>query len=266
MSKVTHTHRGHCQLCACVQAIDPKTGLIAKHGYTVQYGYFSGTCPGSERFSLHVSRVLADEHIKQARQEAATCLKLAEDYRTRVKTPGHVASGVYEWYADEKGRRRERETMVKFEDATEYHQRRGIVNAVSQLEHRATMCEHYAKDLGEWADKITGKVDAYAVSDLESTNWKVGDTIRIGGKKGFDAVIEAIENQPYQTRGWGRNGGGSVMIPHARITRPERPAKVTRDGYVSEPARPAKTYWEPLRHVKRVPSKLAEELRKAGKL
>lgn len=42
-----HTHRGHCQLCDRLQAVHPITGMLAKHGYTKQWGFFQGTCPGS---------------------------------------------------------------------------------------------------------------------------------------------------------------------------------------------------------------------------
>jgi hypothetical protein len=47
MTKTTHTHRGTCQACGHVQAVDNVSGLVAKHGYTVTWGYFNGTCQGS---------------------------------------------------------------------------------------------------------------------------------------------------------------------------------------------------------------------------
>lgn len=43
-----HTHKGHCQLCDRLQAVNNKTGLLAKHGYTKRWSYFVGTCPGSD--------------------------------------------------------------------------------------------------------------------------------------------------------------------------------------------------------------------------
>jgi hypothetical protein len=42
--KTTHTHRGTCQTCGAVQAVDNKSGLIAKHGYKVIYGSFQYVC------------------------------------------------------------------------------------------------------------------------------------------------------------------------------------------------------------------------------
>ena len=45
------THNGTCQACGRKQAY---RGTIAKHGYTVDYGYFSGTCGGSDRQPLEL--------------------------------------------------------------------------------------------------------------------------------------------------------------------------------------------------------------------
>lgn len=44
-----HTHRGHCQACGRLQAVDNVSGLIAKHGYTVDFHFFNGTCQASDR-------------------------------------------------------------------------------------------------------------------------------------------------------------------------------------------------------------------------
>jgi hypothetical protein len=82
---------------------------------------------------------------------------------------------------------------------------------------------------------------------------------------GFTAVIEAIENRPYRSSGFSR-GTTVTSVAHARVTRPERTAKVSREGYTIHDARPARELWEPLRNLKRPASKLAAELKKAGKL
>lgn len=41
------THRGTCQVCGQLQCL-PK-GTLAKHGYNVKWGFFSGTCWGTGR-------------------------------------------------------------------------------------------------------------------------------------------------------------------------------------------------------------------------
>ena len=53
MSKATHN--GTCQACGRVQAVNAKTGLLAKHGYTTDYGFFNGTCGGSDRPPLEIA-------------------------------------------------------------------------------------------------------------------------------------------------------------------------------------------------------------------
>ena len=61
MSK--HTHRGHCQVCGAQQAVDNKTGMLAKHGYTVESGWFTGECPGSHELPLEHDHTMTDNII-----------------------------------------------------------------------------------------------------------------------------------------------------------------------------------------------------------
>lgn len=46
--KTTHTHRGTCQSCGKVQAVDNGSKILAKHGYTVAYGVFNFVCKGAD--------------------------------------------------------------------------------------------------------------------------------------------------------------------------------------------------------------------------
>jgi len=59
-----HTHRGTCQVCGAIQAVDNKTGTIAKHGYTVDWGMFEGECQGSHKLPLEKSSELTVQIIK----------------------------------------------------------------------------------------------------------------------------------------------------------------------------------------------------------
>ena len=61
--KTTHTHRGHCQACGRVQAVDTANNLLAKHGYTVDFGYFDGICKGSDRKPLEVDKSFSEAPI-----------------------------------------------------------------------------------------------------------------------------------------------------------------------------------------------------------
>lgn len=48
------THTGTCQACGRRQAVHVKTGMIAKHGYTTDYGFFNGVCGGSDHLPLEL--------------------------------------------------------------------------------------------------------------------------------------------------------------------------------------------------------------------
>lgn len=68
MSK--HTHRGHCQVCGSQQAVDNKTGMLAKHGYTVEHGFFEGECPGSHNLPLEHDHTMTDNIIGDLTRQA----------------------------------------------------------------------------------------------------------------------------------------------------------------------------------------------------
>lgn len=57
------THSGTCQACGRLQAVHVNTGLLAKHGYTVEYGYFSGTCSGADHLPLEQDKSFAEQTV-----------------------------------------------------------------------------------------------------------------------------------------------------------------------------------------------------------
>lgn len=63
MKNKTHTHRGHCQRCGSIQAVDVDHNSIAKHGYTVDFGFFNGVCDGSDYTPLEVDKSITEQTI-----------------------------------------------------------------------------------------------------------------------------------------------------------------------------------------------------------
>jgi hypothetical protein len=261
--KLTHTHRGHCQICGAVQALATDSSRVAKHGYTVEGGMFEGVCPGSDHVNLHVERTLTDLYITRARTEAVESRELAARYDARTAHPSYVWGGQMKLIR--KITRKEHRSDwpdnapcsplmevgvdVKWAEASPEYQEKGRAVAAAALRRRAETCTAYALNLEKMADSITGKVEPFLVSDLRLLGWKVGDTVRIGGKKGYDATIEAIEERPYQSRGWTHRT--TKKIPQAQLTRPAIPATYWDDGGLRYPAQPATTYWEPLRLLRK---------------
>ena len=63
MKNKTHTHKGHCQVCGRIQAVDVTHNFIAKHGYTVDFGFFNGVCEGSGELPLEIDKSITEETI-----------------------------------------------------------------------------------------------------------------------------------------------------------------------------------------------------------
>jgi hypothetical protein len=61
------THSGHCQACGRLQKLPH--GYLAKHGYTIALGFFSGTCMGSELPPFEKSCELVKTFIATAQAE-----------------------------------------------------------------------------------------------------------------------------------------------------------------------------------------------------
>ena len=83
-----HTHRGTCQICGSVQAVNNKTGLLANHGYTTQWGFFSGTCKGSYNLPFEVSKGMIDEAVRNALENADLEDDKAAELRDRTGIEG----------------------------------------------------------------------------------------------------------------------------------------------------------------------------------
>ena len=63
MKNKTHTHKGHCQVCGRIQAVDVNYNRIAKHGYTVDFGFFDGVCDGADELPLEVDKSITEKTI-----------------------------------------------------------------------------------------------------------------------------------------------------------------------------------------------------------
>jgi hypothetical protein len=80
------THRGTCQACGRAQAY--YKGAIAKHGYTVQWGYFHGVCRGAEALPLEQDKSITEATIKYLLEtHAPQADKLAADLRSGAVEP-----------------------------------------------------------------------------------------------------------------------------------------------------------------------------------
>lgn len=97
------THNGHCQICGRFQKLPG--GLLSKHGYTKEWGFFSGVCPGAGFLPFEQSIDLIEDAIARAKDRVAY---LEHDSSTLLKddSPKNVWLHVYKKIpGDPRGRR-----------------------------------------------------------------------------------------------------------------------------------------------------------------
>lgn len=80
---------GSCQLCGRVQKLP--SDKLSLHGYTVAWGFFSGTCPGSKGLPFEVSTNLIEAAIASAKDEIKRLAKQSEDLKAGVMLEGTKA-------------------------------------------------------------------------------------------------------------------------------------------------------------------------------
>jgi len=148
------THNGHCQACGRLQAVTPRG--IANHGYTVDYGFFHGTCRGSGFRPLEENRAQLDSTVTGLRGFAARLRLEAEGQITKV--PVEIRK------KDPTGRTaRIRETIQVTE--SEFHMYRpkyerfehAVESLRFSLRNRAKKADEYADHLLDLAAQCHGK-------------------------------------------------------------------------------------------------------------
>lgn len=85
MAKATHT--GTCQVCGAEQKLPG--GTLSLHGYTVRWGFFSGTCRGAGHLPFELSKDLIESAIANA-QAIAAGLRQGADALDADTTPAAV--------------------------------------------------------------------------------------------------------------------------------------------------------------------------------
>lgn len=65
------THYGTCQICGSLQKANRKTNRLADHGYTLAYGFQSGTCTGSGELPFEVCKAYAEEVLALYKRQVA---------------------------------------------------------------------------------------------------------------------------------------------------------------------------------------------------
>lgn len=148
MTKTTQI-RGNCQCCAKEQAV--VGGLMSKHGYTVDHGWFNGVCSGNRYQPMQVSRLHADSIISDIRLEIPKLLAKADQLEVGTLSPEFVSKYVF----NAETRKREAK-LIPFAEATSWDQDNARHQAVYALRSRARSGEQFANQLETLANKVHG--------------------------------------------------------------------------------------------------------------
>ena len=88
MAKATHT--GTCQICGCNQKLP--NGRLSKHGYTTQWGFFSGVCSGASHLPFEQSTNLIQDvvatvkrSIISSNEKRAELLEMTDACKIQIK-------------------------------------------------------------------------------------------------------------------------------------------------------------------------------------
>lgn len=137
-------YRGVCQVCGREHAI--VSGLVAKHGYTVELGFFNGVCRGEHFAPMQHSVDESKRVIEMCEVEAVKSIEAAKKMEAGEISPAAVSRG----YGKNK-------SVVKFEEADVYEQIRAREAAVWGLRGQASQYRAHSEMLGRLVVEYFGK-------------------------------------------------------------------------------------------------------------
>ena len=155
--------RGNCQLCGHQQAT---TGFaMAKHGYTVEHGWFAGVCHGEQHAPLQKDRSVADRVIAQVRAEAAELVVKADKVKVGSISPKVVV----------KTDINRNKIEIPFAEATPWDQDHALKTMEWALRSRAAAGTQFADHLQRCADLYHGTDLVEVVRPAKAAPILVGD-------------------------------------------------------------------------------------------
>lgn len=143
MTNVKNQIRGNCQCCGRQQAV--KNGVMAKHGYTVERGWFTGVCSGERYAPMQVSRTQTDKLIAEITAEIPELLAKADQVKSGNLLPKTIVVGRYD-----------NKQEIAYADATLIQQYKAKNSYECSFRNRASAGEYFIKTMAEVADEKHG--------------------------------------------------------------------------------------------------------------
>lgn len=152
--------RGNCQVCGRLQATN---GTLAKHGYTVDYGYFNGVCYGAHEQPLQVDRSVLDQRMDELEKMALADKDKVERWKAGAAHPAALSKMVDKLDANgrvefDNYRRRIKVPLVRDWDAIEPRERGELFRSlIYNVESQAKQALAHVVDMRKLADEVHGQ-------------------------------------------------------------------------------------------------------------
>jgi hypothetical protein len=181
-------------------------GYLAKHGYTVEWGFFSGTCMGSGCKPLELEKTLTEAIIVDLREKVAPAAdKLAADLEAGAVEP--------KWMKTVKLTERRFGPTKKVEceraELQSWQQAEQLKAAIYRALGDARGARSHADMLEQMIEMRHGK-ELTPVTREERKQLKVGSRVLIGGKKGD--ICEVVKLEDKVCSGCGPYMNGKLML------------------------------------------------------
>ena len=198
--------RGICQVCGREQAIRSK-GNITHHGYTIEYGWFHGSCPGQQHPPLQHDKSVTEKIIKDIEAEIPKIQHLITDLKAGKKFPLKVRKS---------NRSVDRDVFIPWAEAADWQKKAELTGAIFNEERRLRSAQQTVEMLHGLIATYHGQaVKTVAKGANVRPKMEVGSVVNIAGKKGV--TITKIEARRAQGVGPNLNG---QMLDHAYWTDP----------------------------------------------
>lgn len=142
--------RGNCPCCGREQAV-LSSGLMSKHGYTVEDGWFNGVCHGDRHAPMQVQREVTDAIVAQVREEAAALEARADALKAGTETLGKVRHPGRYFAPGEKVE------LVEFSSLNAYQQRDVLDSTVWAIRNRAKVGRDFADFMAKLVNAVHGQ-------------------------------------------------------------------------------------------------------------
>jgi hypothetical protein len=144
------THRGNCQVCAHQHHV--MGAVLAKHGYTVKFGFFNGTCRGSGQKPMQIERALTDSTVVALGVYAANQDEHVVGLMTGTKHPREVQTGTKfnrDTYKYEP-------VYIAWAQGTDEQKAKAVDIAVAQGQSESRHARAHARSLERMANELHG--------------------------------------------------------------------------------------------------------------